>query len=188
MSTKLVTRTPFRGSFVSLATPSLPFGETDESKAKYQLTIVLPKKDAFWKQIAEAQKACAIDKWGKVPANMKTSVKDGDAIVDDDGNLKYPEFEGCYTLQAATKRKPGVVDAALNPVMEADELYSGAYYRATVSPYTWDHPTGGKGVSFALDNVMKVKDGEPFGGAGKAEDDFAEFAEADDGEADGLLG
>jgi len=34
---------------------------------------------------------------------------------------------------------------------------------------------GGKGVSIALDNVMKVKDGEAFSGKVDAADDFASF-------------
>ena len=193
MATKLITRTPFRGSFVSLASPSLPYGETDESKAKFQITIALPKADPFWKQVAEQIKVAATDKWGKIPATLKRPVKDGDEMVDDDGELRYPEFEGCYTLQASTKRKPDVADAALNPVLEADALYSGAYYRAAVRAYAWSHATGGKGVSFSLETVQKVKDGDSLGGGGgKASDDFADFAEEvpteGGAEAEDLLG
>jgi hypothetical protein len=178
MSEKLMTRNPFRGSFASLATPSLPHGETDQSKLRYQITIALPKADPFWKEVGAEIKAVATEKWGKIPATLKRPVKDGDAIVDDDGELKYPEFEGCYTLQVSSKRKPDVADAQLNPVIEADALYSGAWYRVTCRAYAWSHPTGGKGVSFALETVQKVKDDEPLGGSGgKAEDDFADFAE-----------
>jgi hypothetical protein len=178
MSEKLITRTPFVGSFVSLAEPSLPPGETDETRLRYQVTIALPKNDPFWKGVGTEIKAAAMEKWGKIPATLKRPVRDGDANVDDDGVLKYPEHEGCYTLQVSSKRKPDVADAALNPVIEADELYSGAYYRAAVRAYAWNHATGGKGVSFSLETVQKVKDGEPLGGGGgKAEDDFANFKE-----------
>ena len=195
-SKKLITRTPFIGSFVSLAEPSLPHGETDETKLKYQITIALAKDDPFWKEVGAEIKATAAEKWSKIPANLKRPVRDGDANLDDDGELKYPEHEGCYTLQASSKRKPDVADAALRPILEADELYSGAYYRAAVRAYAWTHATGGKGVSFSLETVQKVKDGEPLGGGGgKAEDDFATFkeeggetGELDTSAADDLLG
>lgn len=191
MSKQLTVKTPFRGSFVSLDKPALPPGETDEAKARYQITIVLPKKDPFWKEAAAAIKEAAMAKWGKLPPKMVNPIKDGDENVDDDGELKYPEFAGCYTLQASTKRRPGVVNAQLQPILDPDELYSGAYYRATIGTYTWDHPTGGKGVSFNLNNVQKVKDGEPLDGSTSADKDFADFAEEaadDDGEsADDLL-
>jgi hypothetical protein len=196
MSEKLITRTPFRGSFVSLVEPSVPIGETDETKAKYQITIALPKDDPFWKDVGKEIKACAMEKWGKIPSGFKRPVRDGDANVDDEGVIKYEEHEGCYTLQVSSKRKPDVADASLNPIIEADELYSGAYYRAAVRAYAWTHPTGGKGVSFSLETVQKVKDGEPLGGGGgKAEDDFANFreegeesGELDTSAADDLLG
>ena len=192
MSKTLTTKTPFRGSFLALVNPSLPQGETDPSKARYQLTIVLPKTDPFWKEAAAAIKATATEKWGKVPAKFKNPIKDGDEIVDDDGELKYPEFKGCFTLQAATKRRPGIVNAQLQPITDPDELYSGAYYRATMGTFAWDHPTGGKGVSFNLNNVQKVRDGEPLDGSTSADKDFAGFAEeeAEEGgqSADDLLG
>jgi hypothetical protein len=60
--------------------------------------------------------------------------------------------------------------------MDPEELYSGAYYRASIRCFAWEHPTGGKGVSVALDNVMKIKDGEAFSGKSSASDDFASVA------------
>ena len=187
---KLITATPFVGSFVALVTPTVPYGETDESKAKYQMTIALPKNDPFWKQVAAEIKATAQAKWTKVPAKLRSPVKDGDANLNDDGEIRYPEHEGCYTLQASSKRRPDVADASLNPILNPKELYSGAFYRAAVRAYAWEHPTGGKGVSFSLETVQKVKDGDPLGGGGgKAQDDFSAFkSDEASPEADGLLG
>lgn len=178
MADKLITPV-FRGSFVHLLKPQLPAGETDEEKARFQITIVLPKKDAFWKKVKAQIDAATKDKWSKKPPKLKTPVKNGD-------DTEYEEFAGCYTLQASTKRKPDLCDKALEPILDADEIYSGAFFRASIRAYAWEHPTGGKGVSFALDNVMKVKDGEPLSGAGTAAGDFADFAE-EDGDADDLL-
>lgn len=175
--TKLITP-EFRGSFVSLLEPrSIPGSDT--SKPKYQITIVLPKDDKFWTQLKTVIKTTAEAKWGKIPPKLKNPIKDGDEEGRD-------EFADRLMVQASSIQKPGIVDTNLNPVMDADEIYSGAWYRATVRCFAWDHPTGGKGVSVALDNVMKVKDDESFSGRAKAEDDFADFAQSKSNES-GLL-
>ena len=176
-STKIITP-EFRGSFVALSKPVNIKGESDPDKAKFQITVVLAKDDPFWKKIAKSIEDTAKAKFGKVPPKLKKPVKDGD-------ESDYPEFADCYTLQAQTQRRPDVCDKALQPIIDADELYSGAWYRVSIRPYAWDHPTGGKGVSFALDNVMKIRDDDPLSGAGTAASDFANFAE--EGEADALL-
>lgn len=161
----------FRGSFVHLLEPHAIKG-VEGAKARYQITIPLPKKDAFWAKLNGLVEDTAKAKWGKIPPKMKTPVKDGD----EEGR---PELAGCYSVQATSNNKPGLVDATLSPIMEANEIYSGAYYRASIRAYAWEHPTGGKGVSIALDNVMKVKDGEAFSGRSEASDDFADFAKED---------
>lgn len=180
MSEKMITPA-FRGSFVALVKAVNIKGESDPDKAKFQMTVVLDKKDPFWKKVAATIKETAEEKFGKIPPKLKKPVKDGD-------ESDYPEFAGCYTLQASSQRKPDACDKALQPILSADELYSGAWYRASIRPFAWDHPTGGKGVSFALDNVMKVRDDEPLSGSGTAAGDFANFAEEEAGEAEDLLG
>jgi len=167
---KLVTP-EFRGSFVHILEPHAIKG-VENAKARYQITIPLPKNDGFWKKLNALVEETAKAKWGKIPLKMKSPVKDGD-------EEERPELAGCYSVQATSNNKPGIVDAALNPIMDANEIYSGAYYRASIRAYAWDHPTGGKGVSIALDNVMKVKDGEAFSGRTDASVDFADFAKED---------
>jgi len=164
---KLITP-EFRGSFVSLVEPrSIP--GVDNSKPKFQITIPLPKSDKFWKDLEKLVAMTAQDKWGKIPPKMKSPIKDGD-------DMEREEFAGCNTIQATSVNRPGAVGPDLKPIMSADELYSGAYYRASIRCFAWEHPTGGKGVSVALDNVMKVRDGEAFSGKSSAEDDFATVA------------
>ena len=167
---KLITP-EFRGSFVHLLEPHAIKG-VEGAKARYQITIPLPKKDAFWQELNGLIEETAKGKWGKIPPKMKSPVKDGD-------EEERPELAGCYSVQATSNNKPGIVGTNLKPVMSADEIYSGAYYRASIRAYAWEHPTGGKGVSIALDNVMKVKDGEAFSGRTDASADFADFAKED---------
>ena len=161
----------FRGSFVHLLEPHAIKG-VEGAKPRYQITIPLPKKDAFWNELNALIEETAKGKWGKIPPKMKSPVKNGD-------EEDRPEFAGCYSVQATSNNKPGIVGTNLKPVMSADEIYSGAYYRASIRAYAWEHPTGGKGVSIALDNVMKVKDGEAFSGRTEASSDFADFAKED---------
>jgi hypothetical protein len=170
----------FRGSFVHLLEPhaiKVASGEK-QPEARYQITIPIPKSSPFWKKLDALIDDTAKAKWGKIPPKLKTPKKDGDD-GDGEGNVR-PEFAGTWSIQATSKNKPGIVDANLQPVMSADEIYSGAWYRCSIRAYAWDHPTGGKGVSVALDNVMKVKDDEAFSGRTNAASDFADFAAKDD--------
>ena len=45
--------------------------------------------------------------------------------------------------------------------------------------------SGNKGVSFGLQNVQKLRDGEPLGSVSRVEDDFDELDDEDD--ADSVL-
>lgn len=176
---KLITP-EFRGSFVHILEPHAPKAAPGEAqqKARYQITIPLPKDDKFWSQVEKLVTETATAKWGKIPPKLKTPIKDGD-------NEGRAEFDGKYTIQATSNNKPDIVDKALKPIMDANEIYSGAWYRASIRAYAWEHPTGGKGVSIALDNVMKVRDDEAFSGRSSADDDFADIADTDD---DDMLG
>lgn len=164
----------FRGSFVSILEPQSMPGASEGSKPKYQITIPLGKSDPFWKKLEAQIEQAAMEKWGKIPPRLKKPIKDGD-------ELQREEFADKFTVQATTLNRPGIVDKALQPIMDPDEIYSGAYYRVSVRCFAWEHPTGGKGVSVALDNVMKIKDGPAFSGKTDAASDFSEFAASESG-------
>jgi len=180
---KLITP-EFRGSFVHILEPHAPKAAPGEAqqKARYQITIPLAKDNKFWDEVQKLVVDTATAKWGKIPPKLKSPIKDGDA----EGRA---EFEGKMTIQATSNNKPDIVGTNLKPIMEASEIYSGAWYRCSVRAYAWEHPTGGKGVSIALDNVMKVRDDEAFSGRSSAEDDFVVFGAADSSDSgDDLLG
>lgn len=170
---KLITP-EFRGSFVHILEPHAPKAAPGEAqqKARYQITIPLKADNKFWDEVRKLVNDTAVGKWGKLPPKMKSPIKDGD-------NEGREEFAGKLTIQATSNNKPDIVDKNLKPIMDANEIYSGAWYRASIRAYAWEHPTGGKGVSIALDNVMKVKDDEAFSGRTSADDDFAGFASSD---------
>jgi hypothetical protein len=180
MGTKIVTP-PFRGSYVNFLTPRKP---SEDADPQYSVLIVLPKKDKktklFMKRLDDAIDGVLKEKFGKVIPRARLNnfpVKDGDDDVDDDGNAQFP---GCWLIRATNKRKPGVIDKKGNDLFEEEDVYSGAWYHVSVSPWAWDHKTGGKGVSINLHNACKVKDDEKFTSIADAHEDFGELLEDGD--------
>jgi len=89
---------------------------------------------------------------------------------------EYEDWENQKFCQASSEDRPGIIDIDGEDIIDFSELYSGAWYRASIRTYAWHYPqTNKKGVSIALDNVMKIRDDEPFSGRSSAADDFAEY-------------
>lgn len=146
---------------------------------KYSVSLLIDKNDTKTikaiNAAVEAAKQAGIPKFGgKIPANLKLPLRDGDEEREDDEN-----YAGCYFVNANCKTKPGVVDEHLNPIMDSTEFYSGCYGHASITFYPFNS-NGNRGVACGLNNVMKRKDGEPLGGRAKAEDDFKGLAVEDD--------
>lgn len=175
-STKVVTG-PVRLSYVHVFEP---FAFQDE-EPKYSVMLLVDKKDKATIDKLKAAEALAAQQGisskfgGKKPAKLASIIKDGD----EDGTAEdYPERAGCLYMTVRTDRKPGVVDADVNPIMAQSEVYSGCYARVSITafPYKFGNTSG---VSFGLNNIQKVSDGEPLGGISRAEDEFGAY-EADD--------
>ena len=182
-ATKVVTG-EVRLGYVHLFEPYSMNGDTD--KAKYSCVILIPKSDRTTlaklekarQAAAEAGKQSKFN--GKIPANLHSTLRDGD----EEGDLeKNPEYEGHMFMSVSSVGKPGVVDRALNPIMDSSEVYSGCYARVSLNAFPYNY-MGKKGISFGLNHVQKLRDGEFLGGRTRAEDDFDAL---DDEDEDGLL-
>lgn len=157
---------PFTGSFVHLSAPHAVNAGDEE---KYSIMIVLPKDDPFWAKAEKIAKQTAAERWGKVPAKLQLTINDGD-LTDDQNRA------GCNYMTVSSKadRRPEVVDRDRNPILDPSEIYSGASYYASLRPYAWTY--GGKqGVSFGLNHVMKVADGDRLDNRGSAAKDFGDL-------------
>ena len=146
---------------------------------KYSVSVLIPKTDtetlkAIKEAVAEAKELGKGKFGGKVPANLKTPLRDGDDERPDD-----EAYVGCYFLNASSKNKPGVVDLSVQPVLDVTEVYSGCYGRLTLNFYAYS-ASGNKGIAAGLGNVQKLADGEPLGGFTRAEDDFDSVESAED--------
>lgn len=104
------------------------------------------------------------------------------------------EYPYCLRLSAKAfdkngkrRQAPGVVDSSGNEVsadQDADACYDGRWARISVNPFSWEHPTGGKGVSLGLVNVQLLWHDDPLaGGKVKAS---SEFEAVDDGDLAGM--
>lgn len=152
-----------------------PHAMSEEDKAKYSVCVLIPKtdKDTINKikkateAAKEAYKSTLADKNGKIPANLKTPLRDGDEERPDD-----EAFAGCYFLNANTTRRPQVVDVNLNPILDASEFYSGCYGRVSLNFYGYSVRT--KGIAAGLQNIQKLEDGEPLTGGSTAAEDFSD--------------
>lgn len=71
------------------------------------------------------------------------------------------------------------MDADRQPILERSEVYSGVYGRASINLYAFNS-NGNKGIACGLNNLQKIRDGEPLGCKSRAEDDFATADDEDD--------
>lgn len=156
-----------RASFLNVFQPKSING----SDPKYSVSLIIPKTDKKTidkiNAAIDAAKELGKEKWnGKIPPVLKTPLRDGDEERPDDSTYK-----NSYFVNATSKQQPGMVDQALNPIMDSTELYSGCYIRASLNFYPFS-VNGNKGIACGLNNVQKLADGEPLGGRSRAEDDF----------------
>lgn len=163
-----------RMAYVAFFNPTLPQGETDKAKERYQGSLAFPKGSDL-ALLNEAIEQCAIDKWGP-DYKKKYKVKKPFLKTEDNPKIGLDPEEFPVFIRTNSKDKPQIVDAKMTNVGEdkAEQVYSGRWGRYSVRPYHYDHPTGGKGVSLGLQNVQILRDDESLGGMrSKAEDDFA---------------
>ena len=98
----------------------------------------------------------------------KHPLRDGDTERPDD-----PAYKNAYFVNANSATVPGVVDADCNPILTRSEVYSVVYGRASISFYAFNS-NGNRGIACGLNNLQKIRDGEPLGGRASAESDFAD--------------
>ena len=151
---------------------------------KFSVSLIVPKSDTVTvEKIKAAIQAAYEEGQAKLKGNgrsvppltaIKTPLRDGDNERPDD-----PAYAGCYFINANSATAPGIVDADLNPILSRSEVYSGVYGRASISFYAFNS-NGNKGIACGLNNLQKIRDGEPLGGKASAASDFASDGDVDD--------
>ena len=171
--TKVITGVNTRWSYANVWDPKSINGGTP----KYSVSLIIPKSDtATVNKINAAIQAAYEEGQGKLKGNGK-SVPPLSAIKLPlrDGELERPDDEAyrdSYFINANSASAPGIVDADCSPILERSEVYSGVYGRASINLYAFNS-NGNRGIACGLNNLQKIRDGEPLGGKSRAEDDFA---------------
>lgn len=145
---------------------------------KFSVSLIIPKSDTVTiKKIEAAIEAAYKEGEAKLKGNgrsvpalsvLKTPLRDGDAERPDD-----EAYANAYFVNANSATAPGIVDADRQPILDRSEVYSGVYGRASINFYAFNS-NGNKGIACGLNNLQKIRDGEPLGGKSRAEDDFAD--------------
>lgn len=158
-----------------------PYAQKPDQDAKYSCVILIPKSDTGTIDKIKAAQRAALENGkaktfgGKIPVNWGNTLHDGDEEADLEKN---PEYEGHYYMSISAKTRPGVVDQNVQPIIDSTEVYSGCYARVSMNAFPYSN-SGNKGVSFGLNHVQKLADGDPLGGRSRAEDDFDSVDEED---------
>ncbi|MGO5291327.1 DUF2815 family protein [Porcincola sp. LCP21S3_C12] len=170
---KVITGKNTRFSYLNVNEPKSINGSTP----KYSASLIISKSDTITIQKIKAAIKAAYEEGeaklkgnGKsVPPleNIKTPLRDGDMDRPDD-----PAYANSYFLNANSTRKPGVVDANNNIILDTSELYSGIYGRASINFYAYNR-NGNRGIACSLNALQKLRDGDPLGGHVNAETEFA---------------
>ena len=173
MATKVITGANTRWSYANVWEAKAMEG----GKPKFSVSLIIPKSDTVTvdkikSAIEEAYREGQSKLKGNaksVPAlsTLRTPLRDGDLERPDD-----PAYTNAYFVNANSSTAPGVVDANRNEIMDKSEVYSGCYGRASINFYAFN-ANGNRGIACGLNNLQKLRDGEPLGGRASAESDFA---------------
>lgn len=158
-------------SFLNIFRPH-PEQKTKDGRPKYTMTQIFKPKDQKtpeFKALKRAVDKVVSEKWGdERPKKLKLpflTTEDLDKIpagLEDDDVF----------IRLTAVNKPGIVDQNVQPILDESEVYAGAVVRTSIQAYSWTDDKGGKGVSFGLNNVQKMRDGVHLAGGSRAEDDF----------------
>lgn len=179
-----ITTGKVRLSYANLFKPRA-FAEGGEEK--YSVVLLIPKtdkaqvqkiKDEIDKTIRQGLK----DKWdNSMPKRFWNPLQDGD----EEKSLEHPEYKGMYFLNAKSDSAPVIVDRDRNEILDATEVYSGCYARASITFYPFggkNAKTGGNsGIGVGLNGIQKLADGEALGGGRiNPDEEFGDDFEDDD--------
>lgn len=127
---------------------------------QYSVCAMIPKSDKEGIRKFEEAFQIALEEsksiWGgKIPANLKHPLRDGD-----ENRRQYPEFKDMMFFNANTMFKPHVFDADRNEILDPTAIYSGCYGRLNIGFYSYAN-SNNNGIGVGLNSVQKTRDGEP---------------------------
>lgn len=177
--TELVTP-PVRLAFPALFEPK-PVSKTNTTKKTFQATLLLPP-DMDLTPFKRCMIAAIEEKFGKA-----IKIRPDKIPLKSCDDYDYNGFDdGWYFIRTSTQYQPTVIDQGKKPVLDpdalvdretalkaaADRVFPGCWVRVHVKAYAWDHPEGGRGVSFGLNSVQLIRNDERLDGRRNANELF----------------
>ena len=177
-----VTTGKVRFGYVTLVEPKTP---KNSDVAKFSLMLMIPKSDKqTLKELRQAEKnayeAAVTAKWGGKRPKMKSIIKDGDGTKDN-GEPYGDECKDHYVMNVSSTRRVPVVDRH-NSIIDPADVKSGDYGRANINAFGYSGEA--RGVTFGLNLVQFLREGDPLGGGISVEAAFGDPFEDDDDEDD----
>lgn len=169
---------PVRLAFPALFEPK-PVAKGN-STLKYQAVLLIPPSVQL-APFLEACKAAMLDKFGKIER-----VKAQNNPIKKCEEKELDGYEpGWHYINVKSNYAPTVVDQRRQDILDPERIFAGCWIRAAINAFAWDHPQGGKGVSFGLNAVQLVREDARLDGRKGASDLFDEVEVEDDPTATG---
>ena len=141
---------------------------------EYSMQLIIPKNDPTAKILLNAIQKVIAEKWGNNPPSpLRLPLRDADAE-----KKGLDHLVGCYFTNVKSQEKPGIVDTDGLTHPHPEDCRSGDYFRVTLGCFAYEQPNNG--VSFGLNNVQFVKQGDTLSGRKRAEDDFPPIDDTED--------
>jgi hypothetical protein len=166
-----------RLSYPHLFEPQIP---PNQSEPVYSCTLVF-EDGTDMSALQKIADAAGKEKFGEKYESLKKSGKIRSPFREDGEEKGYPA--GSVFINLKSKTAPGIVsiypgdDGKPAKITDPSQVYAGCYARASVRSFAYD-VNGNKGVSFALNNIQKLGDGDRLDGRMRAEDEFEADANA----------
>ena len=145
--------------------------------------ILVFDEDTDLSEMKKTAGRAAIKKWGRDEA--KEMLAEGELHLPFRKGKEYREYgepftnPGAIFISSSSNGAPGIVDSRAKPILKQQDFYAGCKARISVYAHAYD-TLGNKGVTFLLNNVQKVGDGERLSGRQDAEKEFSPVAASED--------
>jgi hypothetical protein len=145
----------------------------DGVKFNYSATLIFDEK--YREFFMEKIRHVVAIKWGDKgqrdfdQGRVKNPLLAGDgpqAHSQASGELWAGFGEGKFFIRANANAdaQPHVYFRSKHVQADKEDIYSGCIGKAVLNAYTWENPSGGRGVSFGIRAFQKLKEGESLGG------------------------
>lgn len=188
-----------RLSFPCLFTPK-PYKDDPDGKKSYRCDLIFTEDQLKEKYEGKKAKTPSLkgaifnakkDFWGPDPKKWRCNqetIKAGEDKTNSSGEV-FDSYAGLHFITAKTGEKfpPKIIGLDGKPLTE-QEVYGGCWVRAQLVARAYHHGSN-RGVTLYLNQIMKVKDGEKFGGVPdlfdfQAEAETFDWDEAEDEDVD----